>query len=81
MTFANSGYPKVVSGHMTFLETTKLATLKTADAVDKLTESHGVSQDNHSKTHKAVQCIALALQEDCCDEARKHLDDAIKELK
>jgi UDP-N-acetyl-D-mannosaminuronate dehydrogenase len=73
--------PKVVTGHIAMLTTTQTNSNRTAEAVEKLTESHTVSSDNHVKTHRAVQCIAKAMQEDCCDEARKYLDDAIRELK
>jgi hypothetical protein len=73
--------PQIVSGHLTFLEHTKVTTATTAQAVEKLTESYGASMDNHSKTHRALACIVKAQQEgDVCDEARKHLADAIREL-
>lgn len=73
--------PDIVSGHQTFLEHTKVSNAATAQAVTKLTESYEASSDNHSKTHRAVKLIASALQYgDVCDEARKDLDEAIKEL-
>jgi len=74
--------PQVVSGHMTFIETTKVATLRTSDAVEKLTESTTVSTNNHEKTHKALAAIARAQAEcEIPEPARKHLEDAIQELK
>jgi hypothetical protein len=74
--------PRVVDEHMGFVETVKTAAESTSSAVNKLTESHTVSFDNHTKTHRALECIVKAQQEgDVCEEARRHLDDAIRELK
>lgn len=73
--------PKLVDGHLTFLEHAKTSNARTSEAVEKLTESNGASMDNHSKTHRALACIVQAQQQgDVCDEARKYLDDAIREL-
>lgn len=73
--------PKLVDGHLTFLEHTKTSNARTSEAVEKLTDSYGASMDNHSKTHRALACIVQAQQQgDVCDEARKYLDDAIREL-
>src|SRR5688572_31544343 len=68
--------PKIVSGHLTHLEHTQIATAATSQAVTKLTESYEASSGNHGKTHRAVECIARALQRgDVCEEARNDLDE------
>lgn len=73
--------PEVVSGHLTFLEHTKVTTAATRDAVTKLSESYGASMDNHGKTHRALEYIARAHQSgDISEKAKNHLDAAIREL-
>ncbi len=73
--------PKIVNGHLGLLKTIEGNSNATTAAVNKLTESTSVSTDNHTKTHRALHYIARAQQEDCGDEAKSLLDDAIRELK
>lgn len=74
--------PRVVDEHVSFVATTKEATTATREAVEKLAVSHGVSRDNHSKTHRALAYVVEALQSgDVCDEARDCLRRAIAELR
>ena len=74
--------PKLVSGHLTFLEHTQVATAATSSAVERLTESYAISSDNHGKTHRALECIVKAQQVgEVCEEAREYLEKAIEELK
>jgi hypothetical protein len=74
--------PQLVGGHLTFLEHTKVSNAATAQAVTKLTESYEASSGNHSKTHRALECLIKATQSgEICNEAREYLDEAIRELK
>lgn len=74
--------PKLVDGHLTFLEHTKVSNAAIEQAVTKLTDSYEASSGNHSKTHRALECMVKAQQAgEMCDEAKGYLDDAIRELK
>ncbi len=73
--------PDIAGGHLDFLQTTAKNSDTTAKAVVKLSESTTLSTDNHGKTHRALHFIARAQQEECCDEAKQLLNDAIRELK
>lgn len=74
--------PKLVKSHIGFLQTTEQTSVRVAKATEAMTDSHMQSQGNHGKTHRALHSIAKAQQMgDVCDEARRYLDDAIRELK
>lgn len=81
--------PRLLSGHMDFIENTKITNACIADnserttkAVEVLTESYGVSSGNHGKTHRALEHLANAAKSHTtCDDVHEHIDKAIEELR
>lgn len=77
--------PVMAKSHLEFVDTTKRNSERTATAVEKLTETHGVSTNHHRRTHRTMGKILEAAKHaakhanmgevhDLLEEAERELD-------
>jgi hypothetical protein len=74
--------PKVVGGHVTFLEKQQNQGERATVALETLSESHTASFDSHGKTHRVLgRMVKAAREATTCEDVQRHLDDALEELR